>query len=121
LAADFDGNGLVQLSDAIGVLKHVVGLATQQPVWHFVNEIDPLVPAKASLAPGLPQASIQIDTSALSPIHVGLVGYLAGDVDGSFLGATGALDLDTLQANYFTDLTTGHGLSLTQFGVYSGH
>ena len=119
LAADFDGNGLVQLSDAIGVLKHVVGLTTQQPAWRFVNEIDPLVPAKANLAPGLPQASIQIDTSALSPIHVGLVGYLAGDVDGSFSGAAGGLDLDTLQANYFTDLTTGHGLSLTQFGVYT--
>ena len=119
LAADFDGNGLVQLSDAIGVLKHVVGLTTHQPVWHFVNEIDPLVPAKANLTPGLPQASIPIDTSALSPIYVGLVGYLAGDVDGSFSGAAGGLDLDTLQANYFTDLTTGHGLSLTQFGVYS--
>ena len=121
LAADYDGNGLVQLSDAIGVLKHVVGLTTQQPVWHFVNEIDALVPAKANLAPGLPQASIQIDTSALSPIHVGLVGYLAGDVDGSFSGAAGALDLDALQASYFADLTVGHGLSLTQFGVYSGH
>ena len=121
LAADFDGNGIVQLSDAIGVLKHVVGLTTQQPVWHFVNEIDSLVPAKANLTPGLPQASIQIDTSALSPIHVGLVGYLAGDVDGSFSGAAGALDLDALQASYFADLTAGHGLSLTQFGVYAGH
>lgn len=121
LAADYDGNGLVQLSDAIGVLKHVVGLTTQQPVWHFVNEIDPLVPAKANLAPGLPQASIQIDTSVGSSVQAGLVAYLSGDVDGSFMGSAGALDLDTLQANYFTDLTTGQNLSLTQFGVYVGH
>ena len=121
LAADYDGNGLVQLSDAIGVLKHVVGLTTQQPVWHFVNEIDPLVPAKANLAPGLPQASIQIDTSVGRSVQAGLVAYLSGDVDGSFMGAAGALDLDALQANYFTDLTTGQNLSLTQFGVYVGH
>ena len=121
LAADYDGNGLVQLSDAIGVLKHVVGLTTQQPVWHFVNEIDPFVPAKANLAPGLPQASIQIDTSVGSSVQAGLVAYLSGDVDGSFMGSAGALDLDTLQANYFTDLTTGQNLSLTQFGVYVGH
>ena len=121
LAADYDGNGLVQLSDAIGVLKHVVGLTTQQPVWHFVNEIDPLVPAKANLAPGLPQASIQIDTSVGRSVQAGLVAYLSGDVDGSFMGAAGALDLDALQANYFIDLTTGQNLSLTQFGVYVGH
>ena len=121
LAADYDGNGLVQLSDAIAVLKHVVGLTTQQPIWHFVNEIDPLVPAKANLAPGLPQASIQIDSSVGSSVHAGLVAYLSGDVDGSFSGAAGALDLDTLQANYFTDLTAGQNLSLTQFGVYAGH
>lgn len=120
LAADYDGNGLVQLSDAIGVLKHVVGLTTQQPVWHFVNEIDPLVPAKANLTPGLPQASIQIDTSVGSSVQAGLVAYLSGDVDGSFKGAAGAQDLDTLQANYFTDLTTEQNLSLTQFGVYVG-
>jgi cyclophilin family peptidyl-prolyl cis-trans isomerase len=120
LAADYDGNGVVQLSDAIGVLKHVVGLSTQAPVWHFVHEIDPLVPAKASLLPGAPQASIPIDTGAAGSIQVGLVGYLSGDVDGSFSGAPGALDLDTLQAGYFTALTTAHNLSLSQFGVYGG-
>ena len=120
LAADYDGNGVVQLSDAIGVLKHVVGLSTQAPVWHFVHEIDPLVPAKAGLLPGAPQTSIPIDTSAAGSIQVGLVGYLSGDVDGSFSGAPGAVDLDTLQAGYFTALTTAHDLSLSQFGVYGG-
>jgi hypothetical protein len=119
LAADYDGNGVVQLSDAIGVLKHVVGLSTQAPVWHFVHEIDPLVPAKASLIPGAPQTSMQIDTSASGPIRVGLVGYLSGDVDGSFAGAPGAMDLDTLQADYFSTLATAQNLSLAQFGVYS--
>ena len=44
LAADYDGNGLVQLTDAIGVLKHVVGLTAPDPVWRFVNELDTTVP-----------------------------------------------------------------------------
>jgi hypothetical protein len=118
LAADYDGNGAVQLTDAIGVLKHVVGLTAPQPTWHFVHELDTTVPAKATLNPGQPQTSISANTSGGSPAHVGLVGYLSGDVDGSFAGAAGALDLDALQAGYFTSLAAASGLNLTQFGVY---
>jgi Ca2+-binding RTX toxin-like protein len=119
LAADYDGNGAVQLTDAIGVLKHVVGLTAPQPTWHFVNELDTTVPAKANLNPGTPQTSISANTSGSSPVHVGLVGYLSGDVDGSFAGAVGALDLDARDTGYFTALVASHqGLNLTQFGVY---
>ncbi len=118
LAADFDGNGAVQLTDAIGVLKHVVGLTAPQPTWHFVNELDTTVPAKATLNPGLPQTSISANTSGSSPVHVGLVGYLNGDVDGNFAGVAGALDLDDLQSGYFISLAAASGLNLTQFGVY---
>ena len=71
---------------------------------------------QANLSPGLPQSSISVNTS---PVKVGLVGYLSGDVDGSFAGATGALDLDNTQASYFTTLVAANsGLSLAQFGVY---
>jgi hypothetical protein len=119
LAADYDGNGVVQLTDAIGVLKHVVGLTAPQPAWHFVNELDATVPNKANLRPGTPQTSISANTSGGSPVHVGLVGYLNGDVDGSFAGAPGALDLDALQPGYFNSLAAASGLNLTQFGVYS--
>jgi peptidyl-prolyl cis-trans isomerase A (cyclophilin A) len=118
LAADYDGNGAVQLTDAIGVLKHVVGLTAPQPSWHFVNELDTTVPGKANLNPGLPQTSISANTSGSSPVHVGLVGYLSGDVDGSFAGAAGALDLDALQQNYFASLSAASGLNMAQFGVY---
>ena len=117
LAADYDGNGLVQLSDAIGVLKHVVGLTAPDPTWHFVNEIDSTVPAKAGLTPGEPQTSIAASLSGTSPVHVGLVGYLSGDVDGSFAGASGATALDS---TYFTALVGAHSdLSLAQFGIYT--
>ena len=117
LAADYDGNGSVQLSDAIGVLKHVVGLTAPDPTWYFVNEIDSTVPAKAGLTPGEPQTSIAASLSGTSPVHVGLVGYLSGDVDGSFAGASGATALDS---SYFTTLVSAHSdLSLAQFGVYT--
>ena len=120
LAADYDGNGVVQLSDAIGVLKHVVGLSAPDPTWHFVNEIDSTVPAKANLAPGVAPPNISAALSGSSPVHVGLVGYLSGDVDGSFAGATGATALNT---SYFTALVAAHSelgssFNLAQFGVY---
>ena len=118
LAADYDGNGAVQLTDAIGVLKHVVGLTAPQPTWHFVNELDTTVPAKANLPPGVPQTSVSANTSGSSPAHVGLVGYLSGDVDGSFAGAAGALDLDVPDTGYFTRLSAASGLNMAQFGVY---
>ena len=119
LAADYDGNGSVQLTDAIGVLKHVVGLPTSTPTWRFVNELDTTVPGKANLSPGVAPTSITASLSASSPVKVGLVGYLTGDVDGSFAGATGALDLDITQTSYFSALVTANsGLSLAQFGVY---
>ena len=118
LAADYDGNGVVQLSDAIAVLKHVVGLTAPDPTWYFVNELDASVPEKTNLNPGLPQATATADLSSSSPVHVGLVGYLSGDVDGSYTGATGASDLDIVLPNYFSTLVGAHAeLSLAQFGM----
>ena len=83
LAADFDGDGKVGLTDAIGVLKHVVGLTAPEPTWHFVNAADTSL---ATINPLIPEAPpvITIDLSGSSPVQVGLVGYLSGDVDGSF-------------------------------------
>ena len=121
LAADFDGNGQVSLTDAIGVLKHVVGLSAPAPTWHFVDESSTAVAGITAkpLSPGQPPA-IEIDTlAATSPLHVGLVGYLRGDVDGSFAGLVGANDLDVTQPSYFQDLTAQTGFNLSQFGVYS--
>ena len=116
LAADYDGNGLVQLTDAIGVLKHVLGLTAPDPVWRFVNELDATVPSKTTLSPGVAQTSITASLSASSPVKVGLVGYLTGDVDGSYaIAGSSSLtktDFDTLVAAHPTEL------SLAQFGVY---
>jgi hypothetical protein len=118
LAADFNADGEVGLQDAIGVLKLVVGLTAPEPSWHFLNELDTSIAAKANLKPGAAQTSITADLSGTSPVHVGLVAYLSGDVDGSYAGPTGASDLDVTQPNYFVTLVANHPdvLSAAQFG-----
>ena len=70
--------------------------------------------------PGLLPPAINLDlTGADATVQVGLVGYLRGDVDGSFAGASGALDLDDAQPGYFTDLVAEQpALNLAQFGIY---
>ena len=115
------GNGAVGLTDAIDVLKHVVGLPAPDPAWRFVNEIDATIPGKVGLTPGTLPATISADmSSAATPVHVGLVGILNGDVDGSFAGTPESQDLDVQQPTYFDDLTRDYGfLQLSQFGVYT--
>ena len=51
-AADFDGNGKVELSDAIAVFKHVVCWPSPDPQWLFFNQADLTMPGKANLSPG---------------------------------------------------------------------
>jgi hypothetical protein len=112
-AADFDGNGKVELSDAIGVLKHVVGLPAPDVQWLFFNEADASVPGKSSLNPGaMPALTATLATTGAT--HVGLVGVLRGDVDGSY-GGGGSQSLDLA---YFQHLAADMGLNLAQFGVY---
>ena len=118
LAADFDGNGLVQLSDAIGVLKHVVGLASNTPSWAFANALDSAVALNTSLAPGKP-TDISVTGGQSGDTQVDLVAYLTGDVDGSFAGRSDALDLDLVEPQYFSTLVASESwLSLAQFGLY---
>ena len=120
LAADYDGNGAVQLADAFGIFQHAGGLSSPSPVWRLVNEADSAIAAKANLNPGVAPAAFTADLSAAgTQLHVGLVGVLSGDVDGSYAGAAGAPDLDVLQPTYYSDLVASHtGLSLAQFGIY---
>jgi hypothetical protein len=98
LAADYDQDGGIGLSDAIGVLKHVVGLTSPEVKVGFVN--NSVVPADLSfdtynssdaygkLATNKPTtsgwASNPITVDPTQTTSVNLVGFLTGDVDGSW-------------------------------------
>jgi hypothetical protein len=81
LAADFDGSGTVSLADALGVLRHAVGLQAPTPSWVFVKEGDDALPS--ILSPGIP-GPVTVDMTPPGPIEVNLIGVLRGDVDGSY-------------------------------------
>jgi VCBS repeat-containing protein len=115
-AADYNGNGVVELSDAIDVLKYVVGLPGTQPSWKFLNETTAVGSLTAlPTQPGtLPAVELPVDNGDAS-LRVGLVGFLRGDVDGSYAGAANA---EALSSDYFLTLATEHQLNTSQFGVY---
>jgi hypothetical protein len=81
LAADFDGSGTVSLADALGVLRHAVGLQAPKPAWVFAEEGDDAL--SSILIPGIP-GPVTVDVSPPGPIEVSLFGVLRGDVDGSW-------------------------------------
>jgi hypothetical protein len=81
LAADFDGSGTVSLADALGVLRHAVGLPAPTPSWVFVEEGDDAL--SSVLSPGVP-GPVTVDVTPPGPIEVNLIGVLRGDVDGSY-------------------------------------
>ncbi len=119
IAADFDGNGAVGLSDAIGVLRHVVGLSAPDASWVFVNEADASMPARAALTPGTLPGTVTAEAAS----HVGLVGVLRGDVDGSWAAPAGSQSLDNSYfASLVAGLNTAHpetSFNVSQWGIYA--
>jgi hypothetical protein len=88
IAADFDQNGAVELSDAIGVLKMVVGLNAPSPAWKYFDDekLTLAYSASQSLSPKSWTASSAVTDASSVNEGVKLVGVLTGDVDGSWLG-----------------------------------
>lgn len=116
-AADFNGDGQVDERDAIDVLRHAVGLDAPAPEWLLLDEADATMAMRDPLQPGTaPSISLPLsDTLARQD----LVGVLRGDVDGSFAGAAGAVELDQLQPTYLAELATDKQIDTVQFGIYS--
>jgi hypothetical protein len=88
IAADFDQSGDVGLTDAIGVLKMVVGLTAPTPTWKYYDDtqLNSAYTSSQSLNPkGWTSAAAISDISTTSA-SVTLVGVLTGDVDGSWTG-----------------------------------
>ena len=95
IAADFDQSGDVGLTDAIGVLKMVVGLAAPTPTWKYCDaqKMPTSLTATQVLAPKtwstdavIGGASQSFTSDAAQPSPVKVVGVLTGDVDGSWTG-----------------------------------
>jgi len=93
IAADFDQSGDVGLTDAIGVLKMVVGLSAPTPTWKYCDAQK--VPANLTAAEWLSPktwgtnsvisgASQTLTSDVSQPSPVNVVGVLTGDVDGSW-------------------------------------
>jgi hypothetical protein len=89
IAADFDQSGDVGLTDAIGVLKMVVGLSAPTPTWKYYDDTK-LVSAYTSAQSLNPKGwttNAVISDAGTADGSVKLVGVLTGDVDGSWVGA----------------------------------
>ena len=88
IAADFDQSGDVGLTDAIGVLKMVVGLSAPTPTWKYYDDtkLASAYTATQSLNPKGWTGSALISDPANVDSGVKLIGVLTGDVDGSWTG-----------------------------------
>jgi hypothetical protein len=78
----------VGLTDAIGVLKMVVGLTAPTPTWKYYDDtqLNSAYTSAQSLNPkGWTSTAVITDISSVSA-SVTLVGVLTGDVDGSWTG-----------------------------------
>jgi CO dehydrogenase nickel-insertion accessory protein CooC1 len=88
VAADFDQSGAVDLTDAIGLLKMVVGLNAPAPTWKYFDDakLASAYSATQSLSHKSWSASAAMDASSTADPSAKLVGVLTGDVDGSWAG-----------------------------------
>ena len=114
LAADFNADGSVTLTDAIDVLKNVVGLPSPSVELVFLDSanLDVAQIGMSPLQPGLPPG-VQINVGSAS-VYLGLIGYVKGDVDGSYAGS----GTESLPDEYFTALAEELNVNLSQFGIY---
>jgi hypothetical protein len=78
-AADVDGNGKVELSDAISVLMRIVGLETMKADWMFFNKANGAPVISGKLSPGLPPSPSAFVNNPTSP-NVNIFAVLRGDV-----------------------------------------
>ena len=87
VAADFDRDGSVGLTDAINVLKMVVGLSAPAPAWKYYDGDKLGVDYKAAtaLSPKAWSTGAALPTLDNVAAEVKIVGVLTGDVDGSWL------------------------------------
>ncbi len=123
IAADVVGtDGRVTSADALAILRMAVKMPTAPAKeWLFVEEARDFwdeTTGKFTLDRSHTNWDHAISASVQSDQALNLVGVLKGDVNGSWTGPTGTVDLDVISPQYFTALHDQLGLPVAQFGVY---
>ena len=121
IAADVNGDGRVTVLDAQSILKMSLRRAdAPQAQWSFVQEDKDFwdeATAKFALTNRASSwdRSLQCDSDQASTVN--LVGVLRGDIDGSWNGPAGTLDLDDSNPSYFLELASRLGVPADQWGL----
>jgi len=98
-AADFNGDGKVDLKDALEILKYSIAApTTSSPRWHYFHDLE-------SIAQGSPPKSELTtesrEVSVIGTTSIGIAAVLVGDVDGSWKPSQSAPKVAT---SYYADL-----------------
>ena len=123
MSADVDRNGKVTAADALNVLKMAVGRAdAPAPTWGFVPETaDYWDETSKSFSVSRKAVPTDINTTVVKyeSKPVNWVGFIQGDVDGSWKApAQAGLEAPQLQASYFTTLADSLEIPAYQFGLH---
>ena len=121
MAADVNNDGRVSAADALAILK----MATRRPdaldaQWHFVREDHDFwdeATGKFTLTQRASSWSSALSCDSDAGSTVNLVGVLKGDVNGSWNGPAGSVDLDDSSPGYFSALATALGVPVDQWGL----
>jgi hypothetical protein len=118
-AADFNGDGKVDLKDALEILKYSIGVATtSSPKWQFYDESQVINSGKTPVNDfGGSTGTITLSGDK----SLGLAAVLTGDVDGSWAVPAGS---NYLASDHFTSLVTSlqatdPDVSLGRWGIYT--
>jgi hypothetical protein len=123
LSADVDRNGKVTAADALNVLKMAIGRADAPSAnWDFIPESADLW-NEASQSFSVTRKAVPTDLNAALINYeskpVNWVGYVRGDVDGSWQSASQAgIEAPQLSDSYFTTLADTLQVPVYQFGLH---
>jgi hypothetical protein len=113
LSADVNKDGKVTAADALSILKEAVKYPNAAtPSWQFILENADLSQVSRT------NASYTPTVSALAASFIqNMVGLIAGDVNGSWTSLSGANYLETVNPNYFTQLSQKISAPTSQWGI----
>jgi hypothetical protein len=114
MSADANQDGKVTSADALAILKMAVHMTNAvTPEWMFVEETRDLS--------GISRTSAAWDhnltVNATGDVTDNLVGFIKGDVNGSWAPPTGTLYVETADPSHFANLNSTLHIPLSEWGV----